>query len=122
MSVTLRILLVAVSFLTFVYMIRKIGKSQMQIRNSVPIILFSLVLVIISIFPGIVTWLAKLIGVESPANLVFLGIIFGLLMMVFAQSVKLSLLENKLTKLAQRYAIDRAEDIAAERKEQSAEL
>ena len=110
MSVTLRILLVVVSVFTFVYMIRKIGKSQMQIRNSVPIILFALVLVIISIFPVIVTWLAQLIGVESPANLVFLVIIFSLLMMVFAQSVKLSVLENKLTKLAQRYAIDHASE------------
>jgi hypothetical protein len=47
-----------------------------------------------------------LIGIESPANFVFLVIIFILLLKVFMMSLKISLLEHKLRTLVQNVAIE----------------
>ena len=106
MSITLRVVLIVVSVITFLYVMRRINKSQMQIGDSIYWILFSMVLVILSIFPQIVDWIKQILGIASTVNCIFLVIIFLLLMKIFSMSIKISQLENKLTGLTQRYAID----------------
>ena len=78
----------------------------MQISDSLFWIIASIVFVIIGIFPQIVIWLSKITGVQSPANLVFLMIIFVLLLRIFNLSCKLSSTENALHSLAEQYAVD----------------
>ena len=62
-------------------------------------------LVFISIFPYSVIMISELIGIESPANFVFLSIIFILLIKVFIMSIKMSQLEHKLRTITQEIAI-----------------
>lgn len=106
MSITLRIILIIVSVFTFLYVMRRINKSQMQITDSIYWILFSVVLVILSIFPQIVDLIKDLLGIASAVNCIFLVIIFLLIMKIFGMSIKVSQLENKIVGLTQRYAID----------------
>lgn len=106
MSITLRIVLVVVSIISFLYVMRRINKSQMQIADSIYWIIFSCVLVILSIFPGIVDFIKDLLGIASAVNCIFLVIIFLLIMKIFGMSIKISQLENKIWGLTQRYAID----------------
>lgn len=105
MSITLRILLLAVSLICSGSMLSSIRRSRLKIEDSVFWFLFSLVLVVLSIFPGIVIRCAELAGVESPANFVFLIIIFVLLVRLFRMTVRISTLENKLQTLAQSVAL-----------------
>lgn len=107
MSVTLRIALLAVSVLNFVWTVMRIRKSQVKIEDTVFWILFSALLIVMSIFPGLVEWGAKLMGVQSASNFVFLAIIFVLLLKMFRMSVRISQLESKLQTFAQTYAIDK---------------
>lgn len=106
MSITLRIILIIVSVFTFLYVMRRINKSQMQIADSIYWILFSVVLVLLSIFPQTVDLIKNLLGIASPVNCIFLVIIFLLIMKIFGMSIKVSQLENKILGLTQRYAID----------------
>lgn len=105
MQLSLRIILIAVSLLTLAFMIRKIRKSKLQIEYAIFWIGFSFVLFFISLFPQIPIWLAKLCGIESPANFIFLFVIFILLIHEFNLTVKLSNAENRLTRLVQELAI-----------------
>ncbi|MDY2607827.1 MAG: DUF2304 domain-containing protein [Lachnospiraceae bacterium] len=107
MTVSLRIVLIAFSLITAIFVFRKIRKSQMQIVDSLFWILFIGMLVLLSVFPRIADYACKWLGVMSPVNFVFLAIIFLLLLKVFGLSVKISFLENKLQNLVQQYAIDR---------------
>lgn len=106
MSVTLRIVLLVVSFLTCLWVIQRIRKSQVKIEDSVFWILFSVLLVGMSICPGLVTWGARIVGVQSASNFVFLAIIFVLLLKVFRMSIRISQLESKLQTFAQTYTIN----------------
>jgi len=58
-------------------------------------------LVLSSIFPNIVIMISNLIGVESPANFVFLCIIFLLLLRVFILSLQISKMKYQIQQLTQ---------------------
>ncbi len=105
MSVTLRIILLAASVLTFIWALKKIRNAQVALQDAVFWLLSALLLVIMGAFPDLVIGAANLVGVASPVNFVFLCIIFVLLVKVFLMSIKLSQLEYKLQRLVQHDAI-----------------
>lgn len=106
LSTALRILLIAGSLLTLVFMLNRIRISKMQIKDSIFWILFSLMLLLFAIFPQIASWASLLLGIQSPINFVFLFIIFILVVQLFSYSIRLSRMDAKLKQLAQRVAID----------------
>lgn len=107
MTITLRIVLLLASVLNCVWIIQRIRKAQAKIEDSVFWILFSGLLVCMSIFPQIITWGAAITGVYSPVNFVFLAIIFVLIVKLFRMSIRISQLESKLQTFVQTYAIDK---------------
>lgn len=105
MSVVLRIVLILISGMTFAIMVRKIRNAKVQIENSLFWIVFSMMLLILSIFPQIAVYAAKLLKIQTPVNFVFLFVIFILLLKQFAVTIKVSQLENKIKELSQELGI-----------------
>lgn len=118
MNLVLRIVLIVASVLTTLYIMRKIRNSKAQIEDSIFWILLSLLLLVISIFPGIPTAFAQILGIMAPVNFLFLFMIFILLVKVFSMSLKISALENRLKNLTQEIAIRNKEE---EENEQTSE-
>ena len=104
MSVELCALLIIGSVLFGIYVLRKIRYSKFKIDDSIFWICFSFILILISIFTGVLTVGAKKLGVISPVNFVFLIVIFLLLLKIFLLSRKVSELEDKLKRLVQKIA------------------
>lgn len=109
MSTMLRICLIVASVFTTVLMMSKIRKSKIQIEDSIFWVLFSLVLIVFSVFPGVAYRMSDLIGTQAPSNFIFMLIIFLLLARVFSLTVRISQLEAKLRELVQRIALDELE-------------
>jgi len=107
MSIVLRILLIISSAAMISGVVLKIRKSKFQIHDGLFWVFLSFLFLLLSIFPQLAIWLSELIGVESPANLVFLGILALLLIKNFYMSVKISLLEYNLMELTQRMVINK---------------
>jgi hypothetical protein len=76
----------------------------MQIDDALFWIIISVLLVVISVFPIVATFFSALIGIESPANAVFLAIIFFLLIKLFSLSVQVSQLNQKIRTLSHEMA------------------
>ena len=114
MSTILRVLLILVSAGTFGYIIRKIRKAQVQIVDVGFWVVFSLALLVMAIFPQIPTFFMGLIGIDSPANGVFLAVIFILMVELFFLSLKVSRLESKLTELVGEVALKENEKNSSE--------
>lgn len=108
MSTILKILLIAFSILTSITVIARIRKAKMQIDDAVFWVLFSMGLIVLAVFPRIVFRLTDITGMQSPANLLFLVIIFVLIVKIFSMSVKISILESKLSNLVQKEALKEA--------------
>jgi hypothetical protein len=72
-------------------------------------ILLSLAIVAIGVFPGLAFWLSRLLGVQTPANLVFAMAIGVLLAVGIQLSTEISTLEEETRTLAEEVALLRLE-------------
>lgn len=109
MSTMLRICLIIASVLTMFGMMHKIRKSKVQIEDSIFWVLFSMVLILFSVFPRVAYLLSDLVGTDAPSNFIFMLVIFLLLMKIFSMTVRISQLETRLQELVQRIALDEME-------------
>ncbi len=109
MSLLMRIVLIAGSLVTAGFILYKIRKSKVRIEDSIFWLLFSAVLLILSVFPEIAIWLSSLLSFQSPINCVYLIIIAVLIIKLFSLSARLSQMESKMTALAQNVAINEYE-------------
>lgn len=105
MTLQMRCLLFAGALGTLAYIMKKIRKNRLEIDHSIFWILFSFILVLVSVFPGVITWAANILGFISPANMVFLLVIFMLILKLFSMTIRLSVLENKVKVMTQYIAI-----------------
>ena len=110
MSPILRILLIVVSIALTYFVLRKIRKAQLDIDDSLHWIITAIVLILLSLFPNTVIKLSEMLGFMSPANLVFLCMIFVVLVRLFVQSVEMSVQKHRLNRLVQKLALVKAED------------
>lgn len=104
-SIILRSLLILVSVWLFFHILRSVRKAQVQIDDMIFWLVFSVVMVILAAVPQIALWAARIFGVQSPINLIYLVIIFVLLLKSFNMSVKYSQMETKVKNLTQAIAI-----------------
>lgn len=110
MSVALRGLLFLASLGMMVFVVRRIRRAQIRVEDTLFWMGFTLVLLVLSLFPDIAYWAARMIGIVSPVNFVFLCIIFVLMVKLFLMSVQVSMLTEKVKRLAQWAAIREAEE------------
>lgn len=114
MSAAIRFLLVLFSLLFLVSVLKRIRKARLQIEYAIFWVLLAGVLVVLALFPQLASLAAVLLGVVSPVNLIFLVMIFILLVKVFFQTIEIAHLEYKLRELAQKLAIEEAEEGACD--------
>lgn len=110
MSMTLRALLIIFAALVFIFVIRKLRKSQMQVFDSLFWLLFSLSFVLLGVFPEIALFISSELGFMSASNFVFLYVIAVLVMRDFSNSLRISKQEERINSLAQSIALGRSEE------------
>ena len=118
-SLVFRCVLIICSLLTMVFIIRKIRQSKVQINYAVFWILFSVCLLIFSIFPELSITLAGAIGIYSSTNFIFLVILFAVIIKLFFNTIEISNLEYKIKELSQKIAIDEKEKNDITKKEEN---
>ena len=102
MSIFIRILLVVGAIVLLAFMLRKIRLAKLKIEYTVFWIGFSCILVIMGVFPQIMSAISEFLGFKSTVNMVYLKL--------FYNTIQISALENKVDSLAQQIAIDRKID------------
>ncbi len=110
MSITLRVILIICSILSFVLCIRRIKQAKLKVTNSVVWMAGSLVLILMSIFSGGVEWIAEKLGFVAPVNFVFLIIMTFLLIEVFGNNVTITALNEKIKDLDHYIALKELEE------------
>ncbi len=106
----LRLMLVLGALGTLLYFLHQIRKSRLQIDFAIFWSFFATGLLILGIFPQIGLWASALVGFESPANMVFLIVIFVLLLKLFTNTVKLSRMNRQIVHMAQHIALMEKKD------------
>lgn len=105
MTPLFRVVLVVVSTGTLATVLKRIQKAKLTIEDSIFWILLAMMFVVFALFPVVPDTLARLLGIYSTANFLFLFMIFILLMRMFSMSMRISTLEDKIRKLVQELAL-----------------
>lgn len=114
----LQMVFVIASIGTFWFVLRRIRKSNLNIEDSISWILWSLLLLLFSIFPKIPMYISSKLGFMSTSNFVLTMFIFFLYLMLFAQNVKISSLKEKNRDLVQKLSIRDYEEYLEMKKKQ----
>lgn len=118
MGLGLKVVFIIASLWTFWFIIRKIQKKSLNIEDSIIWILWSLLLLLFSIFPQIPNYISRLLGFMSMSNFIFSMFIFFLYLMLFTQSIKISDLKEKNKDLVQKLSIKEYEDYLRKKNEE----
>lgn len=105
MSLTLRVLLLFAAVLTAYWILHKIHKMKVKMEDAIFWVVFAIVLLILGVFPEVSYILTDLLGIMSPANLIFLVVIFLLMEKIFTLSIIVSQLEDKVSTLSAEIAL-----------------
>lgn len=105
MNMTLRVLLLIASLITAVWILRKIRKNRVKQEDALFWLCFAFLLALLGIFPELSFIMAEILGIQSPANFVFLAVIAILLEKMFSLSIQVSTLESKVEIMAAELAI-----------------
>lgn len=93
------------SLLVLAGIVELLRRRQLGEKYAVLWLVVGVLLLVFTVFPGIPVWLASVLGVAVPANLLFfVGILF-LVGVVLHLSWEVSRLENETRKLAEEQAI-----------------
>ena len=96
MSFKLQLVFIFASLITFLFVIKKIQKHGLNIDDAIIWILWSIGLLIISVFPQIPSWISKELGFMSTSNFIFCSFIFFLYIMLFTQTAQISRINTKI--------------------------
>lgn len=110
MSLQLRAALIIGAVMTLLAMLRQIRKKKVQIDSTIFWIIFAFILVLMAVFPSVVSRVARLLGIISPANLVMAGIILILIIKMFLMTLEMSEMKTRLRELAQNTALKKEID------------
>ena len=105
MSITSYIFGILAALLTLGVVIEMLRRGRMRERHAIWWLIAGVLALIIGVFPSILDWLAGLIGVGAPVNLVFFVSIAVLFLVCIQHSSELTTLESKTRTLAERSAL-----------------
>lgn len=105
MSFQLRMILIALILLTGVLVIAQIKKRNLELKYTLSWLSLFFVLLLVTVFPGILNWITNVFGIELPINMIFfLGFIFTLLI-VYRLTQAVSKMSREITELTQKVAL-----------------
>lgn len=110
MTITLRIILIICSLISFFLCVTKIKQAKLKVENSIIWMMGSIVLILMSIFSNAVGWLSTKLGFMAPVNFVFLVIIGFLLIQAFVDNIRISTLNEKIKDLNHYIALKENEN------------
>ena len=106
MQTIFRVILVIVSFMTVAFMMRRIRQAKVQIEAALFWVALSAILFVFAVFPPLADLCARLLGIYSTPNFLFLSMIFLLMVKLFAMTLQVSQLESRLKELVQKLALE----------------
>lgn len=109
MTITLRIILIVCSLISFILCVKKIKQAKLKIDNSIVWLSGSLILILMSIFSKGVEWISIKLGFEAPVNFVYVVIIAFLLIEVYLINIKVTELNEKIKNIDHYIALDKFE-------------
>lgn len=116
MSILVNIATVIVGIGLILYVIRLVVKKQMSESQSVLWIAIGVIAIILGIFPGLIPWIADLLGIWYAPSVLLLVATIGLLLILFRNSIVVSVHADEIHELSIQIALLKDENEALKEK------
>lgn len=100
-----RVFFIVIAIVLILYIYHNIRKNTLSQDESILWMIGAIVILILGIWPNIVVWLAKLVGIEYPPSLLFLITSVFMVLFLFRNSQQISVLKEKNKELIQNLAL-----------------
>lgn len=105
MTCKIQIIIGVVIVLGLIIIFHYVKKNRLELKYSLSWLITGLFVLVLGIFPSLMTKLSKLMGIASPVNMIFfLGFCFSLMIM-FTLTVALSITASTAKRLTQKVAL-----------------
>jgi len=101
----LRVILLVVTIIFFVYIAWMIHKRKLSLRYSLTWFLASIVLIVLALFDGLAVNLAKWLGIETPINAIVVAVFAFVLLILFTLTITVSRNAERIRELTQELAL-----------------
>lgn len=109
MNIRIQIIIVIGTLITLAMLLNMIRQKKLELRYAFSWIIVGLGVVILACFPNLLAWLAKIVGIASPVNMLFFfGFVFSLAI-ILTLTLSLSRMSIKMKRLTQEIALLRKE-------------
>lgn len=98
-------LFIIIGILVIVYIFHTVKKGKFSVNESIFWMFGGFVILILSIFPGIIVFLAEKIGIDYPPSLLFMLCSVFLLFMCFRNNRRIAEQQEKIIELAQQVTL-----------------
>ena len=102
---TAQILAAVASVVTFIFVFSMLRRGILREKYAVLWLAFSGVALFFALFPGALYWLTALLGIQTPANLLFFVTVVLLVLVSVQLSYELSRHEARIRRLAEEAAL-----------------
>lgn len=102
-----QIIIIIFLAIVLIYIINMIRKRQLELKYVLTWLTCVIALMVVTCSPSLMGGMARILGIQSPVNMIFfLGFIFSL-MIIFSLTVALSRVSAKVRRIAQELALER---------------
>lgn len=101
MTFRVRVILLIVFIVILGVIINMVKKRQLELKYVLTWLACDIILIVFACFPQTMGWLANMLGIYSPMNMIFFMGVLMTLCIVFTLTVALSRVTEKVRKLAQ---------------------
>lgn len=105
MGLKQQLFFITVSAITLFFVIRKIRKHKMNIDDSIIWFMLAFIMLLFSVFPQIPTFFSNLFGFISPSNFIICLFVFFAFVIIFFQTIHISMLKEKNKALIQKLSL-----------------
>ena len=105
MSVTLRVFFAIVDIIFLIIIFGFLKKKRLNLRYTLTWLFATIALLVVDIFPQIITSVMKLVGIATPVNMVFVLEALFVLVILLSLTVIVSHLTERVYRLTQTAAI-----------------
>lgn len=105
MTLQAQIIIIVFLFIVLAVIVNMIRKRRLELKYVLVWMGCDIALIVLTCFPGLMNILAKILGIQSPMNMIFfLGFLFSLII-IFSLTVTISHFTAMVRKMAQEIAL-----------------
>ena len=108
-SKTLQIAMLIAIAVYFFLLILLLKKKRLLLKYSLLWLFAGFVMLVLAIFPSIISWISSVLGIYSPVNALFAIVLFCVIILLVSLTAIVSAQNEKIKRLIQREAILEAE-------------